>query len=179
MLTAPASGDDYRFGQAFHQNAQDLSNRLFTSLESLLGGSAPTLNFVSAGSPLTPDHFSANLADQPGGPKGTINLDPEAVDALIEFKSPVHSSAVNNMPHEMAHLRQTGAVLADLIQREGGAQAFTDLVTPVAARRARIPYVDGSYDGAYADYVRQVQEQRGRDWILGTQFGRVAPPSWP
>lgn len=180
MLTAPTSGDDYRFGQAFHQNAQALSNRLFTSLESVLGGTAPALNFVQTGSSLTPEHFSANVADAVGAPKGTINLDPSAVDALIEFKSANHDSAVNAMPHEMAHLRQTAAVLADLMQREGGAQAFADLVAPVAASRANIPYFDAfnSHDGGYADYADQAR-LRGRDWILGTQFGRTAPPTWP
>lgn len=181
ILTAPASGDEARFQTAFHQNAQQLSDRLFTSLASLLGGTAPALNFVAANSPLTPSHFSANVTDAPGGPKGTINLDPAAVDALIQFKAPFHNSAVNNMPHEMAHLHQTPATLADLMQREGGAQAFTDLVTPTAAKRAHIPYdATGNYDGPYADYVQQIQARPdARSFILGSQFGRTAPSAWP
>jgi hypothetical protein len=59
----------------------------------------------------------------PGAPRGTINMDPMAVTGLVDDINGEHSFTVNGVPHEMAHLRQTAAVLASLLQREGGAQA--------------------------------------------------------
>lgn len=182
MLNRPRDGEEVRLSALFHQSAQGLSDKLFGSLATLLGGTAPTLNFVPTGSPLAPDNLSTNLTDRPGAPKGTINADPLAVESLVNNASPYHDSGVNGYPHEFAHTRQLPQTLADLMRREGGAQAFADLVTPTAAQRAGIPYnpVVGNVDGAYAPFVQAVQQPPyGRDWIMGAQFGRTAPPAWP
>lgn len=177
-LANPTSGDQFGFRAAIQQNAQTMSDRLFAALASVLGGQAPTLNFVPQGSPLTPGDLSANYIAFPGGPVGTVNVDPLAVEGMTNFNSPYHNATVYAFPHEMAHLRQTAQVLADLATREGGAQAFSDLVTPVAAQRAHIPLsLSQTYDGAYAQYVKDAQA-RGNDWITGTQFGHAAVP-WP
>lgn len=179
-LNNPTSGDAFGFRAAIQQNAQGLSNKLFGSLASLLGGTAPALNFVPAGSPLlVTGDSSANLIDTPGGPKGTINVSPIAVEALTNFKSPYHDPGVTAYPHEMAHLRQTTPTLADLMRREGGAQAFSDIVTPAAAKRAGIPYAPGDYDPPqYASLVKGAQAL-GRDWLLAGQFGKSGSPNWP
>lgn len=173
ILDNPTSGDEFGFRNAFHGYAQGRSNRIFTSLASLLGGDAPTLNFVPTGSDLVANHMSANLQDQPDGSKaGQINMDPLSVDALINDSSPIHSGVVNQMPHEMAHTRQTQPTLAQLLTREGGAQAFADLEAAPAAQAAGIPYTPGNYDGAYAELVQQIMASKPQSWILGTQFGR-------
>lgn len=181
ILNAPSSGDERGIRNlALQPKAQQLSDKLFTSLSSLLGGSAPGLNFVPTGSQFAPNSFAANLSDRTGAPQGTINVDPLAVEGLINNTSAYHSPAVNAMPHEMMHLRQQPSVLASLMQSEGGAQAFADLVTPEAAHRANIPFQNGNFDGSYAPYVQSVQQAPyGRDWILGGQMGKTAPPTFP
>jgi ABC-type amino acid transport substrate-binding protein len=180
VLSNPTSSDAFGFRAAIHQNAQGLSDRLFGSLASVLGGEAPKLNFVPSDNPLLANDAtaSANIADNAGGPKGTVNVSPLAVEALTNNRSEFHDAGVNLFPHEYAHLRQTPQTLADVMRREGGAQAFTDLVTPVAAQRAHIPYVDDPFDGDYHQYVLDVQQQLGRDWILSGQFNRP-PVAWP
>jgi hypothetical protein len=179
IINNPRSSDDIIVRQALQKDAQGMSDRLFQALSAILGGSAPRLNFVATGSPLTPRNTSVNLTDSPYAPMGVINADPTAVNALINPNSAAHSSAVLAFPHEMAHLRQTADVLANIPQREGGAQAFTDTVTPVAAQRAGIPFRMGNYDGPYAQFVQQAN-QLGRDWIMAGQFGHPTPaPSWP
>lgn len=178
ILDAPTSSDERAIKTlGLQPTAQRKSNALFDALASVLGGTAPALNFVPTGSPLAPGDMAANLTDRPGAPKGTINVDPLAVEALINNASIYHSSGVNGYPHEMAHLRQTPAILASTPDAEGGAQAFADLVTPEAARRARIPYASGNYDGAYSSFVKAARA-RGNDWLTGTQFGH-APVPWP
>lgn len=179
-LNNPTSGDAFGFRAAIQQNAQGLSNKLYGSLASLLGGTAPALNFVPTGSQLLSEaDTSANIEGQVGAPRGTMNVDPLAVEALTNFKSPYHDSGVNQYPHEYAHLHQTQGTLADLMRREGGAQAFADLVTPTATKRAGIPYdkAAGNLDGDYTDFVKQAQAL-GRDWVLQQQFGRSGA-NWP
>lgn len=178
ILNAPTSSDERAIKTlGLQPTAQRRSEGLFAALQKVLGGTAPPLNFVPTGSDLAPNHMSANLLDSPGGALGTINMDPLAVEALINDGSPIHSGVVNQVPHEMAHTRQARDVLLSLLQREGGAQAFADYVTPEAARQAHIPYQNGDYDGGYTEYVKQAQA-RGLDWILGGQFGH-APVSFP
>lgn len=176
-LSAPQGGDDMMFRQAFQQNAQGTSDRLFAALQKVLGGNAPKLNFVQPGTAGVESGISTNLTDRPGFAKGTINMDPTGVQALIDAGNTFHSSAVNQMPHEMMHTRQTPQVLASIPDREGGAQAFADMVTSGAAAQAKIPYDAGFYDGGYSDFVKAAQA-RGRDWILGGQMGKPAV-SWP
>lgn len=177
VLDNPTTGDEFGFRNAIQKTAQTDSNKLFDALAPIFGGTAPQLNFVPTGSQFAPDDMAANLTDRVGAPRGTINVDPLAVEALTNNDSPYHSSGVNGYPHEMSHLRQTPAVLASLPDREGGAQAFADLVTPEAAHRAGIPYTNGNYDGSYSSFVKAAQA-RGNDWLLGGQFGKP-PVSWP
>lgn len=181
ILNNPTTGDAFGFRSAIQQNAQGLSDKLYGSLASLLGAGAPKLNFVPSGSPLLSEaDTSANVEGQLGAPAGSVNVDPLAVESLTNFKSPYHDSGLNVYPHEYAHLKQTPSTLAQLLTREGGAQAFADQVTPTAAKRAGIPYTPGNYDGSYAPYVQTVQQPPyGRSWILGGQFGKTAPPTWP
>lgn len=178
ILSNPTTGDEFGFRNAIQQTAQTDSDKLFNALVSVLGGGAPQLNFVPMGSALTPGDLSANFEAAPGAPQGTINVDPLAIEALTNNGSAYHSSSVNALPHEMSHLRQTPAVLASLADREGGAQAFTDLVTPEAAHRAGIPYANGNYDGSYSNFVKAAQA-KGRDYLLAGQFGRAVTPAWP
>lgn len=180
ILNKPTSSDERAIRTiGLQPEAQHRSDRLFASLVSLLGGTAPGLNFVPSGSPLiATSDTSANIAGKPGAPQGTINVNPLVTEGLINNASPYHSGSVNRFPHEMAHLRQTVPTLADLMQREGGAQAFADLVTPTAAQRAGIPYRVGNYDGSYAPLVSQAQA-KGRDWLLAGQFGNTGSPTWP
>jgi len=178
-LANPTSGDEFGFRNAFHGYAQQRSDGLFSALASVLGGSSPQLNFVQPGSDFTPNHMSANLRDRPGAPVGQINLDPLATSSLIVDNAGDHNLVVNGMPHEMMHVKQQPSVLASLADREGGAQAFADLVTAAAAQKAAIPYQPGNYDGAYTDFVKAAQA-RGRDWLLAGQMGRSTPaPAWP
>lgn len=169
ILQAPNSGDELGFRTAFQHRAQDMSNRMFGPLSKILGGSAPTLNFVSS-IPGGDAHASADV-------KGNaINLDPLVTEGLIDENAPAHSGSVNGIPHEMAHLRQTPQVLASVPDREGGAQAFADYEAPDAARAANTYYdTHLNFDGAYADYVKQAQA-RGLAWILAQQFGHPAAP---
>lgn len=176
-LAAPQGGDDFMFRQAFHQNAQGLSDRLFAAVQKALGGTAPELNFVQEGTGGVENDVSANLTDRPGFAKGSINIDPTAVQALIDENNTFHDAAVNAMPHEMMHTRQTPGVLASIPDREGGAQAFADIVTPLAAAAAKTHYNAGSYDGAYVDFVKAARA-RGNDWIFGGQMGKP-PIAWP
>lgn len=172
ILSTPSTGDERAFETEFHHNAQGLSDRLFGALQKVLGGQAPTLNFVnSTDSPSGEFHASATPATN------TINLDPSVALGLIDDQNTFHSAAVNGMPHEMAHLRQTPATLKSIPDREGGAQAFADMVSPIAAAMAKTKYDAGFYDGSYSDFVKAAQA-KGRDWITGGQFGH-APVSWP
>lgn len=171
VLDNPTSGDAFGFRGAIQQNAQGMSDRLFNALSSILGGKPPVMNFVPTGSELTEADFSATPATN------TINVDPLGTWALTDPHSRYHNAAVVDIPHEAAHLRQTIQVLADMAQREGGAQAFANLVTPAAAKRAGIPYTPGNYDGTYGELVKQAQA-RGNDWLTGGQFGH-APVNWP
>lgn len=180
-LANPTSGDEFGFRAAIQQNAQGMSNRLYGALSSLLGGSAPTLNFVPTGSQFAPTNLSANLTDRVGAPKGQVNVDPLAVEALTNFRSPYHDSGTNAFPHEFSHLSQTPEVTRSSPLAEGGAQAFADYVTPHAAQVARIPYnpgEPGQYDGPYADYVKTAQA-KGLAWILAGQFGKPGTPAFP
>lgn len=172
ILSAPTTGDEFGFRGAMQQYAQGRSDRMFGALSSMLGGTAPQLNFVPTDSALTPNHISTNIADAPGAPLGTINADPLVTQGLIDNLSPVHGLAVNALPHEMAHTRQTQQTLAQLLTREGGAQAFADLEAAPAAKAAGIPYQPGNYDGAYADYVKQIMASKPQSWITAGQFGR-------
>lgn len=172
ILTQPTSSDERAYQRAFHTNAQSLSNRMFGRLQALLGGTAPTLNFVPDVGANGDFHASATPA------KNMINVDPAVTGWLLDERSPFHDSAVNVMPHEMAHLRQTAQVLASLRDREGGAQSFADIVSPLAASAAKTRYAQGSFDGAYAPYVQYVNANKGRDWVLGGQFGKP-PVAWP
>lgn len=179
ILDAPTSGDERAIRNlGLQPEAQRRSDRLFSALAAVLGGSAPALNFVPTGSPLVgATDLSTNLTDRPGAPIGQINVDPLAVEGFINDSSAVHSGAINQLPHEMMHTRQTPLVLASLADSEGGAQAFADLVTPEAARRAHIPYTPGNFDGVYSDFVRAAQA-KGNDWLLGGQMGKPPVP-WP
>lgn len=180
ILNNPTTGDAFGFRSAIHGYAQKRSDGLFRALEPLLGGASPQLNFLPTGSPLVPTTMSANVVGKPGAPQGTINVDPLAVETLINDHSPYHDSGVNGYPHEMSHLRQSRDTLAQFLTREGGAQAFANLVTPTAAQRAGIPYRPGNFDGDYAPFVQAVQAAPyGRDWILAGQFGRSGSPAWP
>jgi hypothetical protein len=167
LLSGPTSSDERAFRTTLQGVAQTRSDGLFTALQKVLGGQAPRINFEPPGDPLTPNHLSAHVAD------GSINADPYAIANLVVDHAADHSGWTNQFPHEMAHTRQTPPILAAAADREGGAQAFADLVTAAAAKQARIPYVDGNYDGAYKDFVKQAQ-QHGNSWILGTQFGHPA-----
>jgi hypothetical protein len=181
ILDNPTTGDAFGFRGAIQQNAQGLSDKLFHSLASLLGGAAPTLNFVPTGSQFAPTNLSANLTDRVGAPKGQVNVDPLATEALTNFRSPYHDSGTNAFPHEFSHLSQTSDVTRSSPLAEGGAQAFADYVTPSAARTAHIPYnlgEPGQYDGAYADYVKAAQA-KGLAWILAGQFGKPGTPAFP
>lgn len=178
ILDKPTSSDERAIRTlGLLPEGQRRSDALFAALQKVLGGSAPKLNFVPTGSELVSNHMSANIRDNVGGPLGTINIDPLAYDGLINDLSPQHNGVVNQVPHEMAHTRQTRDVLLSLMQREGGAQAFADYVTTEAAKQANIPYLDYNFDGAYAPFVKQAQA-RGLDWLLGGQFGH-APVSFP
>lgn len=179
MLNAPTSGDEVAIRNlALLPYAEGRSDKLFNALVSVLGGAAPQLNFVPTGSQFVgATDLSANLNDRAGAPKGTINVDPLALEGIINDASPVHSGAINQLPHEMMHTRQTQQVLASTPDAEGGAQAFADLVTPEAAHRAGIPYANGNFDGSYADYVKAAQA-KGPAWILGGQMGKP-PVNWP
>lgn len=177
ILTNPAGGDEVLVNRVFRNDAQGLSDRLFGAVAKVLGGQAPKLNFVQAGTLGAETGISTNLTDRPGFPKGTINLDPSGIQYLVHEQGPFHSSAVNAMPHEFMHTRQTPQVLASIPDREGGAQAFADIVTPIAAAIAKTHYDAGFYDGPYTDFVKAAQA-RGRDWILGEQMGKPAV-SWP
>jgi hypothetical protein len=178
ILNNPTTGDEFGFRNALHDYAQGRSDRIFGSLATLLGGSAPQINFVPTGSQFAANHMSANISDSVGAPLGTINADPLAVDAFIEDDSPIHSGVVNQFPHEMAHTRQTPQVLADVPTREGGAQAFADYVTQAAAKRANVPYLPNSFDGGYDAYEKQAQA-RGLAWLLAGQFGKPGSPTFP
>lgn len=178
ILNNPTTGDDFAVRNAIHQMAQGRSDALFTSLSSLLGGTAPRINFVPAGSPFAPNHMATNLTDRPGAPVGTINIDPYATAQITNDAAPDHSGWVNQMPHEDAHTRQSPATLANLMTREGGAQAFADLVTQSAANAAKIPYTPGNFDGSYAPLVTQAQAL-GRPWVLAGQFGKSGSPTFP
>jgi hypothetical protein len=181
-LTNPRTGDAFLVRLAEHQYAQQRSDALYNALAALLGGAPPQLNFVPMDSSYLNGlgDMSANGGgfSAPDAPAGTINIDPVATISLIDDDAVGHDIAVNQLPHEDAHLHQTAAVLADTALREGSAQAFADLVAETAAAKAGIPYRPGSYDGGYSDYVAQAM-QRGRDWILAGQFGRAGSPSWP
>lgn len=152
-------------------NPEDLRNAqinagVYGSLSKVLGGTVPTLK--RADSVPNGAHGYADPATN------TYYLDPTAYDALATETSPLHSGAVNGLPHEMAHLRQIAEILASKPDSEGGAQAFADYVTPTAARAAGTSYdTTLNYDGAYAPYVQQAM-QKGLAWILGQQFGH--PP---
>src|SRR3954465_4496364 len=84
ILGNPTSGDEFGFRPAMQQYAQDRSNRMFGALASLLGGEAPGLNFAPPGSQFASNHMSANVIDQTGAPKGTINVDPLAAESIID-----------------------------------------------------------------------------------------------
>lgn len=177
ILGNPTTGDEFGFRGAIQSYAQKRSDGLFSPLASVLGGASPGLNFVQTDNELTSNHMSANLADNHGAAKGTINIDPYATTQFVIDTAPEHSGWTNQMPHEMAHTRQTNAVLRSTPDAEGGAQAFADLVTAAAAQKARIPYTPGYYDGSYSDFVKAAQA-RGNDWLLNGQFGRTGS-TWP
>lgn len=178
ILNNPTTGDGFGLRAVLQQTAQANSNKLYATLSSLLGGSAPPLNDVPTGSPfLTDGDASANIADQVGAPKGSVNVSPLALEALINNSSPYHDGGVHLLPHEYAHLHQTSTVLADPTMREGGAEEFSNEVTPTAAQRAGIPF-HGAFNSVYGPQATQAQ-QRGRQWVLGSQFGNTAPVRWP
>lgn len=174
-LSSPTSGEEYLFRRLERQQAQARSDAFFAALKALLGGSAPGLNFVPSGSALV---RGGGMSTRPQR-SPDIAIDPLATYSLIDDQAPRHSSTVNGLAHEDAHLRQLLSVLASLPTSEGGAQAFADLVAQDAAQRAKIPYLPGNYDYDYADCVKQVNAQRGRDWILAGQFGKAGSPTWP
>jgi len=155
--------------------ATDLANRIYASLQKVLGGERPTIRFVQSIPPqngLDEIHLEAYPDDN------TITLDPYAMHALAYAAANTHSGAVNQIPHELMHLRQTKQVLASIPDREGGAQAFADQVAPEVAALVHTPYNAGlNFDGAYADYVKAAQA-RGRDWLFGGQMGKP-PVAWP
>lgn len=184
MLSNPTTGDEFMFRGAIQQTAQNDSNKLYNPLVSLLGGSAPQLNFVQPGSAFLKNgdssgDTSSNIDAQPGAPQGTINIDPAAVEALTNNASTYHNSGVGSLPHEFAHLHQTPQTLAQILTSEGGAQAFEDAVTPHAAQVAGIPY-SRDYVSPWDSYLSTIQAAPyGRNWIMGSQFGKTAPPNWP
>jgi len=177
VLNNPTTGDAFGFRGAIQQNVQGMNDRMFDAVSSVLGGTAPALNFVPTGSDFAPNHMAANIKDRLGAPQGTINIDPYATAQIVSANAQDHSGWVNQIPHEQAHTRQTPMILASLANSEGGAQAFADLVAQTAAQRSNIPYSPGNYDGDYTDFVKAAQA-RGRDWLLGAQFGH-APVSFP
>jgi len=173
IWNAPTSSDERAIRtQGLQPQAQRMSDSLFAALSGILGGAAPKLNFTSTGDPLTVNDFSTS--------SGRINVNPMGAWSFSDASSPYHNAATVDVPHEMAHLRQTIGVLSNLAQREGGAQAFADLVTPVAAQRANIAFTPGmTNDGAYADFVKQIQARPdAQSFILGGQFGHPAA-NWP
>lgn len=173
ILNAPTTSDERAIRTlGIQPEAQRISDALFAALSSVLGGQAPRLNFTPTGDPLTPSDFSATPATN------TVNVDPLGIWSLTDPNSPYHSASVLAVPHEQSHLRQTAQVFADLATREGGAQAFADLVTPVAAQRAGLTFDPARVnDGTYADYTKQAQA-RGNDWLLNGQFGQSGH-TWP
>ena len=153
-----------------HEQARTASGKMFGALQSLLHGENPTLNFVSPGSPL----LDADGGASANTGANSINADPAFVSSLINPSSRFYDWAVQSLPHEFAHLRQTPDVLASLGASEGGAQSFADIVTPTAAPQAGMafrPGPAGYYDGDYAQYVQNVNQYLGRDWALFKQFG--------
>lgn len=154
--------------------AQNVSDRMFAALQKVLGGTAPKLSFAAQTDPNGEFNAQAFPAEN------RIALDPAYMIGLVDPRSQLHDQAVNVLPHEDMHLRQTSAVLADRTQREGGAQAFADIVAAAAAHTAHIPYtsVPGAFDGSYAPLVQAVMSQYGRDWVLGGQMGKP-PVAWP
>lgn len=170
ILTTPSTGDELGFRTAIQHGAQARSDALFQALAKVLGGSPPTLNFQPTVAGGEFHAYADPAANQ-------IVLDPAATLGIVSDQDTFHDGAINGLPHEMAHLRQTPQVLASIPVREGGAQAFADTTTNLAAAAAGIPYTPGFFDGSYAPYVQQAQ-QRGRDWILSGQFGRP-PTVWP
>lgn len=183
ILNNPMSGDDFAVRNAIHAKAQARADAMFSAVAGLLGGTSPRFNFVATGNPLTWNHMSANgTSDHFWAPRGTINMDPYATAALTNDASGDHSLAVNQVPHEQSHTRQVPSVLASISDREGGAQAFADVVAQHAAQQAGIPYspgAPGEFDGSYAGYVKAAQA-KGLAWILGSQFtGQPGPTTWP
>jgi hypothetical protein len=183
VLTVPGGMKEDFFRGKIEQTGQTDSNKIFGALQQVLGGTAPQLNYVAPGSQLVPGqtHISANVnGGSAAGPAGMINVDPVALEGLVNNASPAHNASVNQFPHEMSHLHQLATVLASIPQSEGGAQSFADIVAAAAARKAGIPYTPRpqGYDGNYAEYVKQVLAQQGRDWVLGPQFGRPTV-AWP
>jgi hypothetical protein len=176
ILTNPAGGDEVLINRVFRKDAQGLSDRMFGAVQKVLGGEAPRLNFVGAGD-ITAQGFSANLTDRPGFQRGTVNVNPSAVQWLVEEQNSFHDNAVNALPHEFMHLRQTPEVLRSDWQAEGGAQAFANAVSPIAAAAAKTRYAPVPAP-PYGDYVKQVLAQKGRDWIFGGQMGKP-PTTWP
>lgn len=174
ILTAPSSGDENAFQRVFHGDAQQLSNSMFNAVAKILGGQTPQLNFEPAITGFTGEvHLSATPS------ANQINVDPYATEGLIDEQAPTHTGAVNQLPHEMMHLRQLASVLASIPDREGGAQAFADIVAPGAAKQAHTFYDSGlNFDGAYAQFVKDVLAKKGRDWVLGGQMGKQ-PVAWP
>lgn len=172
ILSAPGSGDELAFRTALHGRADAMTGQMFNALAKVLGGTAPTVNFVPDVGTGGEFHASATPA------RNAVNFDPAVVEGLIDENSVNHSGAVNVVPHELAHLRQTPSVYASIPDREGGAQAFADQVSPLAAAAANTYYNRNlNYDGVYAPYVAQAL-QRGPSWIMGAQFGH-APVSLP
>lgn len=174
--TQPSSGDDMYVRNAMHNQARDISTRMFAALQQYLHGDNPVLNFVGGGSPLIGNDGHASATTE----TNTINVDPVALASLINPSAVYHGSAVAMVPHEMAHLRQLQNVLASVGASEGGAQAFSDITAADAARQARVPFNPGSagyYDGEYAQYVKNVLDELGRAWVLFKQFGNTPPAS--
>lgn len=155
-------------------NAKDYAtagiwDRTWQALASVLGGAEPSYSVVDdLGTPGS--HASAHPAGN------SVKIDALVQAALLDKNSPLHSGAYNGLPHEMMHLRQTPAILASLADREGGAQAFADAVSPYAARKAGT-YYDASrnYDGTYSAYTKAAQA-KGRDFIFGGQMGKAPVP---
>jgi hypothetical protein len=173
--TQPASGDDMYVRNAMHGQARATTGKLFAALQGLLHGNNPDLNFVSGDSPLvaTGGGTSANFDGSAGQAANSINMAPNVVAALTNPSAHFHDWSVQIMPHEMAHLRQTPAVLGQMDTREGGAQAFADQVTYDAAQKAGVPFFagkPGTYDSNYADFVNAINAL-GKNWALYTQFG--------
>lgn len=171
MLSQPSSGDDFYVRNAVHQQTQRLSDALFKTVHEYTGGDAPTVQMVPQVDPNGVFHAQAILG------QNQINVDPETAVGLITEANPYHSGTVNVMPHEMAHLRQLADVLSNPDLREGGAQAFADIVSPLAAALAGTGYdASRNYDGAYAVPTQNVLAQQGRGWVLASQFGSPQVP---